>query len=76
VIANDLDLIHGHCAANVDANSIFADSYIFIFLGKAVAFALKSECIAGENAAEHLNLSSDKIFHQEHKGNTKKKIIL
>jgi fumarate reductase flavoprotein subunit len=53
VITKDHEPIPGLYAAGVDANSIYADSYIFIFPGNTMGFALNSGRIAGENAAEY-----------------------
>lgn len=54
VVTKDQDVIPGLYAAGVDANSIFADSYIFIFPGNTMGFALNSGRMAGENAAEYV----------------------
>ncbi len=54
VITEDHETIPGLYAAGVDANSIYADSYIFIFPGNTMGFALNSGRIAGENAADYI----------------------
>jgi fumarate reductase flavoprotein subunit len=54
VITNDLDVIPGLYAAGVDANAIYADSYVFVLPGNTMAFALNSGRMAGEHAAEYV----------------------
>jgi fumarate reductase flavoprotein subunit len=53
VITRDQDVIPGLYAAGVDANAIFADSYIFILPGNTMGFALNSGRMAGENSADY-----------------------
>ena len=53
VVSKDHDVIPGLYAAGVDANAIYADSYIFILPGNTMSFALNSGRIAGENAAAY-----------------------
>jgi fumarate reductase flavoprotein subunit len=45
--------IPGLYAAGVDANSIYADSYVFILPGNTMGFAVNTGRIAGENAADY-----------------------
>ena len=52
-VTENHDPIPGLYAAGTDANAIYADSYIFIFPGNTMSFALNSGRIAGENAAEY-----------------------
>jgi fumarate reductase flavoprotein subunit len=54
VLTQDQDVIPGLYAVGVDANSIYADSYIFIMPGNTLAFALNSGRMAGENASEYV----------------------
>jgi len=54
VVTKDHDVIPGLYAAGVDANAIYADSYIFILPGNTMSFALNGGRIAGENAAEYI----------------------
>jgi fumarate reductase flavoprotein subunit len=54
VVTEDQDTIPGLYAAGVDANSIFADSYIFILPGNTMGFALNSGRMAGENAVDYV----------------------
>ncbi|MBN1366482.1 MAG: FAD-dependent oxidoreductase [Dehalococcoidales bacterium] len=58
VVTANMDTIPGLYAAGTDANSIYADSYIFIFPGNSMGFALNSGRIAGENAAEYVKKAS------------------
>jgi fumarate reductase flavoprotein subunit len=53
VVTDDQDVIPGLYAAGVDATSIYFDSYIFIFPGNTMGFALNSGRIAGRNAADY-----------------------
>jgi fumarate reductase flavoprotein subunit len=53
-VTEDHDPIPGLYAAGTDANSIYADSYIFIFPGNTMGFAINSGRIAGENAAGYV----------------------
>jgi len=53
VVTKDQDVIPGLYAAGVDANSVYADSYVFILPGNTMGFALNSGRMAGENAAEY-----------------------
>jgi fumarate reductase flavoprotein subunit len=50
VVTEEQYPIPGLYAAGVDANSVFADSYIFILPGNTMGFALNSGRMAGENA--------------------------
>lgn len=50
VVTEEQDTIPGLYAAGTDANSVFADSYIFILPGNTMGFAINSGRIAGENA--------------------------
>ena len=52
-VTDNYDPIPGLYAAGTDANSIYADSYIFIFPGNTMSFAINSGRIAGENAAKY-----------------------
>lgn len=52
-VTDNWDTIPGLYAAGTDANSIYADSYIFIFPGNTMSFAINSGRISGENAAEY-----------------------
>jgi fumarate reductase flavoprotein subunit len=54
VVTEDQDVIPGLYAAGVDANAIFADSYIFILPGNTMGFALNSGRMAGENAVKYI----------------------
>ena len=54
VITEEQDIIPGLYAAGVDANAIFADSYIFILPGNTMGFALNSGRMAGENATDYI----------------------
>ena len=54
VVTKDHEVIPGLYAAGVDANAIYADSYVFILPGNTMSFALNSGRIAGENAAEYV----------------------
>lgn len=54
VLTKDQDVIPGLYAAGIDSNAIYADSYIFIFPGNSMGFALNSGRIAGENAAAYI----------------------
>jgi fumarate reductase flavoprotein subunit len=54
VVTKDQDVIPGLYAAGVDANAIYADSYVFILPGNTMGFALNSGRMAGENAAEYV----------------------
>ena len=54
VVTENCDTIPGLYAAGTDANSIYADSYIFIFPGNTMSFAINSGRISGENAAEYV----------------------
>jgi len=47
------EVIPGFYAAGVDANSIYADIYVFLLPGNTFGFALNSGRIAGENAADY-----------------------
>jgi fumarate reductase flavoprotein subunit len=53
-VTKDQDVIPGLYAAGVDANSVYADSYVFILPGNTMGFALNSGRMAGENAAEYI----------------------
>jgi fumarate reductase flavoprotein subunit len=53
VVTKDQDVIPGLYAAGVDANSVYADSYVFILPGNTMGFALNSGRMAGENAADY-----------------------
>jgi fumarate reductase flavoprotein subunit len=53
VVTKDHEVIPGLYAAGVDANAIYADSYVFILPGNTMGHALNSGRIAGENAAEY-----------------------
>jgi fumarate reductase flavoprotein subunit len=55
VVTKDQDVIPGLYAAGVDANSVYADSYVFILPGNTMGFALNSGRMAGENAADFVN---------------------
>jgi fumarate reductase flavoprotein subunit len=48
------EVVPGLYAAGVDANAIFADSYIFILPGNTMGFALNSGRMAGENAVKYI----------------------
>jgi len=54
VVTQGLDPIPGLYAAGTDANSIYADSYIFIFPGNSMSFAINGGRMAGENAVEYI----------------------
>jgi fumarate reductase flavoprotein subunit len=54
VLTKDQDVIPGLYAVGVDANSIYADSYIFYLCGNTLSFALNSGRMAGEHAAEYV----------------------
>lgn len=60
VVTEVHDPIPGLYAAGTDANSIYADSYIFIFPGNTMSFALNSGRIAGENAVEYVKIIGKK----------------
>jgi fumarate reductase flavoprotein subunit len=53
VVTDDHEVIPGLYAAGVDATSIFFDSYIFIFPGSTMGFAINSGRFAGRNAADY-----------------------
>ena len=53
VVTQDDDTIPGLYAAGVDANSIYADSYVFVLPGNTMGFAINSGRIAGENAVKY-----------------------
>ncbi len=54
VVTEEQDTIPGLYAAGTDANSVFADSYIFILPGNTMGFAINSGRIAGENSAAYV----------------------
>lgn len=54
VVTEEQDPIPGLYAAGTDANSIFADSYIFVLPGNTMGFALNSGRMAGENATLYI----------------------
>ncbi|MGA2108375.1 MAG: FAD-binding protein [Syntrophorhabdales bacterium] len=53
VLNKAYEVIPGFYAAGVDANSIYADTYVFLLPGNTFGFALNSGRIAGENAADY-----------------------
>jgi fumarate reductase flavoprotein subunit len=55
VLTKDFDAIPGLYAAGTDANTIYADSYVFILPGNTMGFAINSGRIAGENALAYIN---------------------
>ena len=54
VLAKDWKAIPGLYAAGTDACSIFGDSYVFIFPGSSLGFAVNSGRIAGESALQYI----------------------
>jgi len=54
VMTQDNEVIPGLYAAGVDANAIHGDTYMILFPGGGMGFALNSGRIAGENAAEYV----------------------
>jgi fumarate reductase flavoprotein subunit len=53
VVTDDHEVIPGLYAAGVDAATIYFDSYMFIFPGNTMGFALNSGRIAGRNSADY-----------------------
>jgi fumarate reductase flavoprotein subunit len=53
VVTQKQEAIPGLYAAGVDANAIYADSYVFTLPGNTMGFALNSGRMAGENAADY-----------------------
>jgi len=54
VLTKDFDTIPGLYAAGTDANTIYADSYVFILPGNTMGFAINSGRIAGESALAYI----------------------
>lgn len=54
VLTKNFDVIPGLYAAGTDACSIYGDSYVFIFPGNTMGFALNSGRMAAENALEYI----------------------
>jgi len=54
VLNSEDEPIPGLYAAGGDANSIYADSYVFILPGNTMGFALNTGRIAGENALNYI----------------------
>ncbi len=50
-VTKDMEVIPGLYAAGVDANAIYADSYVFVLPGNTMGFAINGGRMAGENAA-------------------------
>jgi fumarate reductase flavoprotein subunit len=55
VVNEEDEVIPGLYAAGNDANSIYADSYIYPLPGNTMGFALNTGRIAGENAAKYVS---------------------
>ncbi len=56
VLNKEYNPIPGLYAAGSDANSIYADTYVFILPGNTFGFAVNSGRMAGENAAEYAKI--------------------
>jgi fumarate reductase flavoprotein subunit len=54
VLSKEFKPIPGLYAAGVDANSVYADSYVFVLPGNTMGFALNMGRIAGENALKYI----------------------
>lgn len=54
VLSKEYKPIPGLYAAGVDANSVYADSYVFVLPGNTMGFALNTGRIAGENALKYV----------------------
>ncbi|MEO0242416.1 MAG: FAD-dependent oxidoreductase [candidate division WOR-3 bacterium] len=63
VVDKDNQLIKGLYAAGTDANTINADTYVFILPGNTMGFAVNSGRIAGENAAEYVKNNSQAVAY-------------
>jgi len=55
VLTKNDDIISGLYAAGNDANTIYADTYIYPLPGNTLGFALNSGRIAGENASNYIH---------------------
>jgi fumarate reductase flavoprotein subunit len=54
VVSENYDVIPGLYAVGRDANTIYADTYLFSMSGNDTAFDFNSGRIAGENAGKYL----------------------
>jgi fumarate reductase flavoprotein subunit len=53
-VTQDQAVIPGLYAAGVDANAIYADSYVFVLPGNTMGFAINGGRMAGENAVKYI----------------------